>query len=342
MIVLCCHSDLRPETKAALEQHAPGTQFADTSDSPLAWWREIRKRWGQGGILVHVDHDQVIHAGVIPQFAACPSGWCTFPTPYNAPGRLAETGLACAKFSARLQQLIPRELVDEQRPCPDYCRQCGPGCKDGVCWHHLDAVLVYLMQQARIGGPCLHYPVVAHRHLRYPTFLEMRPRMSSVKWQMGAGLVMYVLDITTGSGAAQMFLGTEWPDDDDSSLTAADTASVAAGLSTAISALPGVTGCTSTELAVNEPASGVLTPRWGLEFDSAIWTSWTLGLTIKNGYAGFTNAYLYATSPVDGLISQAHMDGLVSGLVTACEAFSDVTSCTTCTSVQNMVTPSTA
>jgi hypothetical protein len=339
VIILCCHSGLRPETRAALEKHAPGTVFTDVSGSPLDQWRAISQWWDGTGPVVHVDHDQVIHATVIPQFEGCASDWCSFRTPYNARGTLAETGTACVKYSARLQQLIPRDLVAAQRLCPDRCGQCGPECKTGVCWHHLDAVLVYLMQRAGIEGPCLHYPVVAHRHLRYPTFLEMRPRMSSVKWQMGTGLVMYVLDITAGGGAAQMFLGTEWPQDDDSSLTAADTATLASGVATAVSAVSGVTGCTSTVLAVNEPASGVLAPRWGLEFDSAIWTSWTLGLTIRDGYAGFTNAYLYATSPVDGLISHADMDSVISGLVTACEAFRDVTACT---AVQNIVTPSTA
>ena len=158
--------------------------------------------------------------------------------------------------------------------------------------------------------------------------------MSSLKWQMGAGLVMYVFDVTTATGTAQMYLGTEWPEDDASSLTATDTAMLAAALTTAISALSGVTGCTQTELAVTGP-SQVILPRWVLEFDSASWASWTLGLTILDGY-GFTNAYLYSTSPADGQLTQTQMDSLAAVLVTSCSALSDVTSCV---SVQDAVTP---
>jgi hypothetical protein len=152
--VLCCYTDLRPETKAALP---PGTELAWTGADDFAYWREITARWDGTDALVIVEHDIEIHEQVIGQFAACPAPWCTFPYFYGPdrdPSRVMYQALGCAKFSAQCQRDFPAGQIAASVSARDGTPPRPP-------WHSCDTYICRALLHAGIAT-CLHEPWVTH------------------------------------------------------------------------------------------------------------------------------------------------------------------------------------
>ncbi len=106
MNVICCHTDLHPETAAALERFAPEcvTIPLDPGDE-YAYWQVLAAWWGKGDLLV-IEQDIVIGPGTVASMGACEgrSDWCAAPYPvYAGYEGLNERALGCTRFSARLQ-----------------------------------------------------------------------------------------------------------------------------------------------------------------------------------------------------------------------------------------------
>lgn len=167
--------------------------------------------------------------------------------------------------------------------------------------------------------------------------------MSNLKWQLGGALnsglsSIYVLDIVTGSGDAQMIVATEWPNDDGSNFTQSDADAFGADLKTVVDGLSAVTSSTLTTLAVTGE-TGLIQGDFALEFDSSAYAAWTFALTLSVGDgAGFTNAYLVSSSPTDGKLSSGDLSTVSSSLETYLLGLTDVTGCTT---TKHAVTPGT-
>jgi hypothetical protein len=167
--------------------------------------------------------------------------------------------------------------------------------------------------------------------------------MSNLKWQLGGALnsglsAIYVLDIVTTNGGAQMFTATEWPNEDGSNFTQGDADAVGAELKTLVDGLADVTSSTLTTLAVTGE-TGLIQGDFALEFDSGDYAAWTFALTLSPGDgAGFTNAYLVSSSPADGKLSFGDLSTVSSSLETYFLGLTDVTGCVT---TKHAVTPGT-
>lgn len=157
LTILCAYTDLRPETKQALDPWGP--EYVDVSSSPQAYWSAVRDRWTGERDLVIIEHDVVVHDQVMPEFAQCDRLWCTFPYPCAQGGQF-ETGAGCARYSKYLQRFIPASEIEEKAVHWVYC-DCPPECSPGICWHHMDAYLVGAFQRYDISLH-LHEGAVGH------------------------------------------------------------------------------------------------------------------------------------------------------------------------------------
>ncbi len=156
--------------------------------------------------------------------------------------------------------------------------------------------------------------------------------MSNVKWSPNLGNASYVLDITTGSGSTQMFLGLSYGSTDSlgTGLTQTDANNTAAALRTAVNGLTGVTGSTLT--AVSAPDSYTL-------FDSAAYANFQLDLEIPDSFANPDHVinYLVTASPADGILSSGDLSTVTAAVRTQMLGMSNVVGCTV---TQLAVTPS--
>ena len=166
MRVLCCYTDLHPDTARALSRYAPQAEFAGVSGDQFAYWHQIRARWDGADDLVVVEHDVEIHAGVIDGFAGCDQPWCVFPYVIGPHGELCEVGLGCTRFSAALQQQV---TVDE------VTRRVGE-----YPWSHVDDRISGLLIDLGISNH-IHHPPVTHHHVYQELAL---PPMSVRRWAL--------------------------------------------------------------------------------------------------------------------------------------------------------------
>lgn len=175
------------------------------------------------------------------------------------------------------------------------------------------------------------------------TYTKEQSVMSNLKWQLGGALnsglsAIYVLDIVSTNGDAQMFVAAEWPNEDGSDFVQSDADAVGAELKTVVDALADVTSSALTTLAVTGE-TGLIQGDFCLEFDSGAYAAWTFALTLSPGDgAGFTNAYLISSSPADGKLSSGDLSTVTSNLRTYLLGLTHVTGCVT---TQHSVTPGT-
>lgn len=161
--------------------------------------------------------------------------------------------------------------------------------------------------------------------------------MSNVKWTpYQFGWASYVLDITTGSGNTQMFLGLSYGaiDPAGTGLTQADADGTAAAMQSAVNGLSEVTGSTLT------PFSGSSGAPSSVLFDSAAYASFQFSITIPSTSFGdyAFSSYLVTASPVDSILSSGDLSTVTAAITTYMEAMPNVISCTT---MQQSITPST-
>ena len=145
-----------PEARRLLAEHAPGAESVWTGAGEYAYWRETAARWGVDD-LVTIEHDNGIHADVIPQFEACPEPWCSFA--YKIGTYLCTTGGGCRKLSLDLQrQVAIRDFLYPVRDIGE-CPECA-----ALCWRHMDTRITETLRRAGFSEPHVHEPPV--RHLR--------------------------------------------------------------------------------------------------------------------------------------------------------------------------------
>lgn len=157
--------------------------------------------------------------------------------------------------------------------------------------------------------------------------------MSNFKWSPYLGSASYVLDIVTGSGNTQMYLGLAYGSVDSlgTGLTQTDADNTAAAMRTAVNGLTGVTGSTLT--AFSNPGGYLL-------FDSAAYANFQLDLEIPDSFASPDHVlnYLVTASPADGILSSGDLSTVTAAVRTYMLGMSNVVSCTV---TQLTVTPAT-
>lgn len=162
MRVICCYSsNVHPKTEQALSLYAPNAEYVETKGL-FGYGEAIASRWTGESDLIVVEADKEINADTLPSFANCSKLWCTtkcktFPEPYT---RITANSLSCAKFSARIQQIVKTsEFI-----CPDPfwapCRKCD----SRGCWNQLDTRIAIAISPHGNGMPCVHGEV-GHHHV---------------------------------------------------------------------------------------------------------------------------------------------------------------------------------
>ena len=109
MKIVVPYTRLRDETVAALAEHAVGHSvvFQDVSGSDEAMWEMWAALWREREDVVVVEHDIVVHAAVVPEFAACAEPWCTFAYPYAFGNDNPYHGTGCVRFRGELMEAVP-------------------------------------------------------------------------------------------------------------------------------------------------------------------------------------------------------------------------------------------
>lgn len=96
---------------SAVEAAVPaGTEWADVSDGPDAYWRLMCRLWADGEAFLVVEHDVVIHRDVIPQVESCLEPICLFPYDNICHWACQEAWanmLGCTRFSAAVIAAVP-------------------------------------------------------------------------------------------------------------------------------------------------------------------------------------------------------------------------------------------
>jgi hypothetical protein len=179
--VLCCYTELHPDTRAALAALAPHAELVDVSGGDYAYWRAFTERWTGDDDLLNVEQDIEIHDTVIPQLEACGEPWCTFAYRLWRPDAWCYNALGCTRFSAALQrEVTPGEIqqVQAQWLAPAevpsgiaynpavmpltveaQCRCGGRGTPP--CWRHMDMMIADTLEGR---GPGKRDPLHAHVH----------------------------------------------------------------------------------------------------------------------------------------------------------------------------------
>jgi len=209
--VLCCFTDLYDATQAALAKYAPDAELVDVSGDDYAYWKAICAAWTGEDDLLIVEQDIEIHKTVIPQMAACPEPWCTFPYRLWRPDAWCYNALGCTKFSAGLQRDVsPAEIEQVQARwlvpnashpgamtySPEVMAE-GMLCECGrqgspPCWRHIDFKIADTLEGRGPGqrdpiGAHVHQPAVCHLPIDKPVN-EAAARVTGFPWQMPEGV----------------------------------------------------------------------------------------------------------------------------------------------------------
>lgn len=150
MIWLAAFTNMRVETRHALEQHVHGhgdagrVEYRDLGDAAASTYGEIiADLWNLGVDFAVVEHDIVIRGDVVDAFVDCPERYCAFPYVWTTN---LGPALGCTRFRA--------ELLDD---CPDAALNAS-----GISWRQFDYALIR-RELARSGVyPHLHLPPVEH------------------------------------------------------------------------------------------------------------------------------------------------------------------------------------
>jgi hypothetical protein len=114
--VIVPYTNLRLETASALEEYGyergHAMMMRDVSGSEDALWHLWKEAWAEREDFAFVEHDIVIHEGVIPSFEGCHEPWCTFAYPYAYGSGNPYHGTGCVRFRAQLMRDFPT-LIDE-------------------------------------------------------------------------------------------------------------------------------------------------------------------------------------------------------------------------------------
>lgn len=157
--------------------------------------------------------------------------------------------------------------------------------------------------------------------------------MSNFKWSPDQGNASYVLDVTTGSGNTQMFLGLQYGPQDPSGtgLTQTDADGTASALKTAVDGLSSVTSSAKTTYSATDGY---------LLFDSAAYANHQFDIAIPDNFSNPDHVFgfLVSASPADGILSSGDLSTVTSAVRSYMLGMTNVVSCTV---TQLSVTPAT-
>ena len=217
MRVLCCYTNMRPQTKAALDKYATGYEAEYVGnleydlDNDYAYWREVKRRWNGTEDLVIIEHDIEIGQDTLQGFAECPGDWCTYAYPIIDKQTWLAYGLGCARFSARLQRAVTPDIIEKTYKACWCCEPKRMGTFTLIdvlnhgrtvkpvipgCWRHLDLELATSCVEA--GYTCCVHGFVRHHGAGLgdvgPCSLEDMPKMTVMavrQWDRGMVPVMH-------------------------------------------------------------------------------------------------------------------------------------------------------
>lgn len=104
-LILAPYTKVFPETREALEKHAPDAILAQTPGL-FGYADAVIKHWNTGQDLIIIEQSIVVRPDVFESFAVCPSLWCTYAYELS-PGVWTYFSTGCARFSAELQETFP-------------------------------------------------------------------------------------------------------------------------------------------------------------------------------------------------------------------------------------------
>ena len=109
MLVVCPYTEIRDETRAALDQSGYEWEPRFVGGSDTDYFDLLSELWRAGADFVIVEHDVVIAPSTLDIFDACPSEWCGSGYPYMR--MAAYVGLGCVRFRGELTRALP-DLMD--------------------------------------------------------------------------------------------------------------------------------------------------------------------------------------------------------------------------------------
>ncbi len=128
MRVVVPYTNLRNETRAAIEASGWDYDPIDVSSDDEAYWRLLRDLWAAGETFCIVEQDIVVKPETLDGLAACTEWRCAAAYPYfNG----LYPGLGCTRFSAELLSSVPGAIEeigswsDEIHPLRHWCRLDG-------------------------------------------------------------------------------------------------------------------------------------------------------------------------------------------------------------------------
>jgi hypothetical protein len=135
----------------------------------------------------------------------------------------------------------------------------------------------------------------------------------------------WVLDITTASATAQMFLNIGWPSWNLPDLTQAQANATSSAMQTTVNGLTGVTSTSLNVLNTNGNAPGDMAPAEGVQLSAADWRGYQIEFTMTvYGSPSVNGAWLYTSSPADGVLTSADVDSVAAAIEAVIAAYSGV------------------
>lgn len=152
MRVLCAWTQLRPETRAALDEHARDHEviYEDCRGREEAYFEAIERLWNAGASFVTVEHDIVIHDQVFQGFQECQEPWCGHAYDLAVGLRPA---LGCTRFRAELLAAMPDAMAETKL-------EATSGVPP-MAWYRIDVRLEQILQKAGYRQH-VHEPPVVH------------------------------------------------------------------------------------------------------------------------------------------------------------------------------------
>lgn len=96
----------------ALFDFCPTAERFDVSGSDTAYAELLAALWADQETFLVVEHDIVIHEGLVAEYEACDEEWCSSPyTYFDIPVMVGGGGLGCTKFSRSLMRRWPTAVT---------------------------------------------------------------------------------------------------------------------------------------------------------------------------------------------------------------------------------------
>ena len=96
------------ESHIALTRWAPQAERIFVGEGEFDYGHLLADLWAKQQDFLVIEHDIVIHEGLVEEFANCEEEWCSSPyTYFDQPVTTSGGGLGCTKFSSQLMRRWP-------------------------------------------------------------------------------------------------------------------------------------------------------------------------------------------------------------------------------------------